>query len=106
MTAGLLACRRGLTATACRKLFNTLGMLGSALAYAALALVAPAGGGDGHASGEVAAAAMLTIAVGVSGCASSAGYWASFVDLSPRHSQARMSTTRLCPRLPRLLTRS
>ena len=62
MTAGLLACRRGLTATACRKLFNTLGMLGSALAYATLALVAR--GGDGHASGEVAAAAMLTIAVG------------------------------------------
>ena len=62
-------------------------MLGSAVSFFALALVAPAGGGHDHAHGVYGAAVLLTLAIGVGNCAASAGYWASFVDLSPRHSQ-------------------
>ena len=83
----VLESRHGFSANATRKLFNSLGMLGSAVSFSALALVAPAGGGDGHAHGMYAAAALLTLAIGVGTCAASAGYWAAFVDLSPRHSQ-------------------
>jgi MFS family permease len=85
--ADLMESRLGFSATAVRKIFNSLGMLGSAVAFLGLGLVAPGGGGDGHAGGKYAATALLTLAVGAGGFAVSAGYWASFVDISPRHAQ-------------------
>lgn len=96
----LLEARCGLSSNAVRKLFNTLGMAGSSLSFAALALVAPGGGGDGHAPGKLAAAALLTLAVGVGTFAASAGYWACFVDLSPRHSQVLLAISNSLASLP------
>ena len=91
--------RHGFSASATRKLFNTIGMGGSAVSFLALAMVAPPNG-DGHAPGVYAAAALLTLAVGLGTCASSAGYWASFVDLSRRHAQVLLGISNSIASLP------
>lgn len=108
-TSDWLEAKYGATANVTRKLFNTIGMLGSALSYAGVALVAPThtdvgnsatSSADGQSSGELAAAALLTLGIGVGACAASAGYWAAFVDISPTHSQVLLALSNSVASLP------
>jgi MFS family permease len=95
-----LETRRGYSTNSVRKLMNTIGMLGGGAAFAALAIVAPGGGGDGHAKHMYAATALLTLAIGLGCTAASSGYWVCFVDLSPRHSQVLLAISNSFASLP------
>lgn len=52
--ADQLEINTSMSPTSIRKLFNTLGQFGSALSFFGLAILAPGGGSDGHASGVAA----------------------------------------------------
>ena len=94
--------RCGASATRARKLVNSLGMGGGALGFAFLAIVCGPPGLQPSSRAYVAAAC-LSIATGMGGFAASAGYWATFVDLSPRHSQILLALSNSVASVPGII---
>mmetsp|Transcript_27000 Transcript_27000/g.88269 ORF Transcript_27000/g.88269 Transcript_27000/m.88269 type:complete len:485 (+) Transcript_27000:58-1512(+) len=92
---------RGLSPTRTRKLINSAGLLGGAAGFGALSCVAPCGGGSSAPRGSiVAATACLSVAIGMAGFGSSAGYWATFGDLSRRHGALLLAMSNTAASLP------
>jgi len=94
--------RCGLTATRARKLVNSVGMGGGAVGFALLAIVCGSAG-PLPSSRAYGAAICLSVATGMGGFAASAGYWASFVDLSPRHSQVLLAVSNAIASIPGII---
>ncbi|EOD42011.1 hypothetical protein EMIHUDRAFT_95194 [Emiliania huxleyi CCMP1516] len=80
---------RGLSPTRTRKLINSAGLLGGAAGFGALSCVAPCGGGSSAPRG----ATLLCLG-------SSAGYWATFGDLSRRHGALLLAMSNTAASLP------
>ena len=92
----------GASATCARKVVNSIGMVGGALGFALLAIVCGPPGRLPRSQAYVGAGC-LSVAIGLGGFAVGAGYWANFVDLSPRHSQVLLAISNSFASVPGIL---
>ena len=100
-TGGALADRllvaHGWRLTSVRRLFNTVGFLSPALCFFCLRWVSPCA--DTSCGSFKVAVLLLTAGVGMGGLAFS-GYWANFIDLSPRYSGHLMGISNSVATIP------
>jgi ACS family sodium-dependent inorganic phosphate cotransporter len=92
----------GASATCARKVVNSIGMVGGALGFALLAIVCGPPGRLPRSQAYVGAGC-LSVAIGLGGFAVGAGYWANFVDLSPRHSQVLLAISNSFASVPGII---
>ena len=92
----LVVCH-GWRLTTVRRLFNTIGFLSPALCFFSLRWVQPCA--DTSCGGFKVAVLLLTAGVGLGGLAFS-GYWANFIDLSPRFSGHLMGISNSVATIP------